>query len=428
MLTRDNIVAYHAKDSLTASTQKVGIELELFCVDSNTLQRVPFYSDGNLVSVRKIFEYLETYEGYTNLEKAKTFGLKKGESKITTEPGGQLEFSSAAHHRITDLLEEFGAFVATLQRLSRKLPVSWLDVAYFPVEKASSFSFFQSPRYEIIDRCWQQTGHLGRELMCNTASLQVSFDYSTVSDLEAKVNRSLLVQPILSFITANSKFRESIKTYYRSFRSITYKDTDSTRMGMPGLDDMWMRDKWTLDDYIVKVLKAPTYFNFGEGKYTESSHEPFEDKINEATFEDYFDHLTTIYTDIRVRNYFEVRYMDNPGIGLVPGTVILLHSLIYDDTVWDDFQKHIPYAFSDLPEITDLLNSVSKTSDLYWECKLLQPVRNLILQLQNYLEPALSKYLDSILNRVVNYNKHDLLPDLNNNEHIISHYLSSILY
>src|SRR5207237_1086256 len=114
---------------------KIGIELELFCINSNTLKNVPYQTGDGNISIQRLFEHLKTHEGYASLDSTKTFGVQKGESKIGLEPGSQFELSSTAYKTLDDLLQDFRAYIGMLQRLSHEFHINWLDVAYFPVGK-----------------------------------------------------------------------------------------------------------------------------------------------------------------------------------------------------------------------------------------------------------------------------------------------------
>lgn len=424
MLTRGTIKEYHAKTGVVRNTHKIGIELELFCIDNHTFKPLPYQTTDGHLSVQTLFDYLKTHEGYEEIGTSKTFELKKGGSKISLEPGAQIEFCSTPHHNLGELLQELWTYFDVLRKLSDKFNVSWLDVSYFPVGSPADVPLLPSARCEIIDRYWQHTGRLGRDLMRYTTSLHVSFDYDNLPDLARKVERALFLKPILLFMTASSRIRRGADTGLRSFRTRIYQDTDLPRTGTPGPESFWCSGQWSLDGYIEKVLRAPAIFAVGTGigTYRESSHEPFEAYLNDANFDDYLSHLATMYTDIRVRQYLEVRYLDNPGIRLLPGIVILLHTLLHDDAAWNDLKGRIPYVFHEVPNLVVLLNAVTEASDSYWECQLRQPVKDFLLTLQRHIEPALAEFLEDVLERVVDYKSRDILPDMRSDESIIAHF------
>jgi glutamate--cysteine ligase len=423
MLTRQTIEEYHAREGLPQADHKIGIELELFCIDTTTSKPLPYQNDEGKLSVQTLFTYLETHEGYEVVGTSKTFELKKGGTKVSLEPGAQIEFCSTPSASPEALLEELWAYFAVLKRLSQVFAVSWLDISYFPVGNADDIPLLPSPRCEIIDRYWQHTGKLGRDLMRYTTSLHVSFDYDDVSDLTSKVERLLFLKPILLFLTASSRIAHGRDTGVRSFRTTIYTDTDAARTGTPGSDALWQSGQWTLEGYIEKVLQAPSIFTVSApGTYRESEHEPFAHYLQGASFADYLSHLATIYTDIRVRQYIEVRYLDNPGIRLLPGMIILLYRLLYDDAAWRTFSPALPYAFHEIPAIVDLLNSVSAAADDYWETRLLEPVKVLLLSLQKRVQPELAEHLDSLLDRTIHYKRRDLLPDLSSDASILAYF------
>lgn len=403
MVTKDEIMRYHSKTDVAPEPQKTGIELELFCINRATLQRILYASSdiqNKPLSIQDLFTYLIEYQGYEASDATKTFGLKKGGTKITLEPGSQIEYCSAAYIDIKDLLTDFQSYTQTLRALKTAFPIEWLNTSYFPLGKAEDVPLIPHPRYEIMSQYFSQTGRLGRSMMCHTTSLQITFDYVNIADLEEKVTRALWLKPILLFISANSAIREGEDTRLRSFRTMTYRDADGPRMGTPALDTIWRQGRWTLESYVEKVLQAPMIFALGTTGYQAGTKEPFYTAMSQVTFEDYLLHHSTIWTDIRVRQYFEIRYLDNPGLSLVPGLALIMNDLFYNEDAWQEFSASIPYHFSEVPMLTDLLNFATPDSDHYWQTNLLQPVERYLYSLQERLDPALAPLLDPILEKV----------------------------
>lgn len=422
MLTRNAIEAYHARAGLPPATRNIGIELELFCLDTATGRMLPYQADDGRVSVQTLFDYLVAHEGYEVIGNTKTFELSKGRSKISLEPGAQIEFCSTPARTPETLLRELFGYFAVLKRLSQRFGVSWLDLSYFPVGSAIDVPLLPSARCAIIDRYWRQTGTFGLDLMRYTTSLHVSFDYDTTRDLAAKVERALLLKPILFFLTASSRIRQAADTGVRSFRVNIYKDTDAPRTGTPGPESLWQSGRWTLEGYVDKILQAPAIFAMATSAgYQEAAHAPFGASLEQATFSDYLSHLATIYTDVRIRQYLEVRYLDNPGLHLLPGMITLLNSLFYDDAAWEELRRCIPYAFHEVPAVVDLLNSVSQAADTYWESRLLPVVQQYLQALRARTEPGLAEYLDVVLERATGYKGRDTLPDLSSEASILAH-------
>lgn len=422
MLTRNAVEAYHARAGLPPAARKIGIELELFCLDPTTRRMLPYQADDGRVSVQTLFEYLVAHEGYEVVGNTKTFELRKGCSKISLEPGAQIEFCSTPARTPEALLKELSCYFAVLRRLSHRFGVSWLDLSYFPVGNAADVPLLPSARCAIIDRYWRQTGTRGLELMRYTTSLHVSFDYDTVQDLAERVERALLLKPILFFLAASSRIRQATDTGVRSFRVPIYKDTDAPRTGAPGPVSLWQDGRWTLEGYIDKVLQAPAIFAVATpAGYQEAAHAPFGTCLEQATFGDYLSHLATIYTDVRIRQYLEVRYLDNPGLRLLPGMIILLYSLFYDDAAWEELRRCIPYAFHEVPAVVEVLNSVSEAADTCWESRLLPVVQQYLQALRARIEPGLAEYLDVVLERATGYKGRDTLPDLSSEASILAH-------
>lgn len=422
MLTRNAVEAYHARTGLPPALPRIGIELELFCLDKTTLRMLPYQAGAGQLSVQTLFDYLTTFEGYEVVGQAKTFELQKGRSKISLEPGAQIEFCSTPAPTPAALLKELSGYFAVLKRLSQHFPLSWLDLSYFPVGRAADVPLLPSTRCATIDRYWRQTGTLGLDLMRYTTSLHVSFDYDSVADLTSRVERALLLKPVLFFLAASSRIRQARDSGLRSLRVPIYKDTDAARTGAPGPASLWQSGQWTLQGYIEKILQAPAIFAVATpGEYQEAAHAPFGSSLDQASFADYLSHLATIYTDVRIRQYLEVRYLDNPGLRLLPGMIILLYSLFYDDSAWEELRASLPYTLRDVPTLVDSLNEISPAADACWQSQLQTPVTRYLQALRERTEPGLAEYLNAILERASMPACRNALPDMSSEASILAH-------
>jgi len=394
MITREDIYQYHAKLDAPPRYRGAGIELELFAIDKKN-HILPYHNDSG-VSVEKILKYLTLKHGWKEIDPQKTFGIEKNGRKITIEPGGQIEFVSHVHERAEELMEDLGSFLGVIKDIQKNCGIEFLDIAHFPCGTADNIPTIEKDRYKLMEKYFATTGKLGREMMNATTSLQISFDYLSVEDLEEKVNRLLLVKPIIMFLASNSRISNGKDSGYRSYREIIWQDTDLSRCGTPGPDSIWNKGRWKLDDYIEKTISAPVMFDVAKKKYTYTSHEPFLNYMNETGLDGYIFHNNTIYTDIRVKQYAELRYMDNPGIALVPGLSLLLYSLVYEEEIWNKFKQCIPYQFSDVPKITNLLNEISENSISYWNTHIKNRISEFLSKIneaktERYIAPLLEK-------------------------------------
>lgn len=398
MLTKGEIIDYYVKSSLKNERLCSGFEFEIFCLNNN-LQRIFFTKQNHDIGFNSIFDYLTKMSGFSRLDSSKSVGVAKNNSKFTLEPGSQLEYSSAYYPDIISLVNEFFDLLKTYQELHTKFGICWLDSATFPIGTVNEVPLLQIPRYIVMDKHFQTSGSLGRVMMRNTTSLQMTFSYDSLEDLEDKVNKLIYLKPIFVLLSSNSKMHEGVSTQYRSFRQIIWSNTDSQRCTDLSIG-IGRDDRWTLDKYVEKVLDVPCIFDVVNKQYVSGSGELFRYYGNEADIDSYIFHNSTVFPDIRIKEYIEVRYMDNPSIILVPGILILLHALINRKDVWESFSSRMFYEFEDALALSQKLNVVNSVSSKIWKDKIQSKLTILLKSLQSELPVKDKILIDYLIGKV----------------------------
>ncbi len=381
MLTYQQILKYHTAGQ---DEKTCGFEYEVFCLDKNK-QRLFFYNGKEISGLRKIFDYLVYEKGFKTSPFGKTVGFEKDGVRFTLEPGSQLEYSACRSGNAQSLVKQFLNLLQTYRVLSEKFGINFSDVSLFPIGDVNSVPLLPVDRYQIMDTYFQGTGALGRIMMRDTTSLQLTFNFNSKNDLEEKVNRLLFLKPLLLALSSHSHVYNDKTQKYRSFREMVWRDTDPKRCGDPG-NDFWAKGRWAIEDYIEKVLDAPTIFDVLNREYKVLHGElPFRSFLNNANLDSYIFHNSTIFTDIRIKDYIEMRYLDNPSVLLVPGIILLLEGILSDDKIWKTLSS-LPYKFHEVPEITDKLNMLSQESRDFWNDEI-KPIFVNVLHLTKELYP-----------------------------------------
>lgn len=420
MITKEEIKAY-LLDVSAKGDNKIGIEIENFCVENATMHLIPLDSDIK-VNITDIFEDLVKNKGFIELDKSKTIGLRGNGYSITIEPGCQIEYSSAEFTDLKKLLNQFLSYIELIDYIENKFDVRFISVSYFPVGSPDDLELIPKERYKIMDNHFKKTDKLGRHMMRFTTSLQISIDYTSASDLEIKGNKALLVMPIMLFLSANSRFKQGKDTNLRSFRTHVWDHTDKSRTRFPGKDDMWNKDRWNLDDYLEKVLDASVIFDLNSSSYKKGDGKSFKEGMNHYDIESFILHNSSIFTDIRVKKYLEIRYMDNCGLKLIPSFSILFYFLMYDDEIWENFIKKLPYSFKDIPEIMKSMNEVGESSKRIWNDSIISVIRELIEEIDIKIDRDLKIYLEPLKEKIENPFELDSLPVEGNA--ILLHYIN----
>ena len=394
MLTKEEIINYHLSGS--QPNDSYGFEFEVFCINKQ-LDRL-FYIEDHTNTLFRAFNYLINNNGFKALSRSKTIGVKKHGSKFTLEPGSQLEYAAKVHLTPETMIIEFFDLLKIYRLLQNRCHLKITDFSLFPFQ-LQPFQLLNAARFQAMDAYFKQIGEFGRAMMQDTASLQLTFGYESRKDLEKKVYRLLFLKPILLLISSNSRINLGKDSGYHSYREVVWQNTDDGRCNDPG-GSFWDEDQWTIEHYIEKVLEANVIFDVVNKQYKEVPEKPFRNFLNASDIESYIFHNSTMYTDIRIKQYIEIRYLDNPGILLFPGVILLIHNIFYNDKIWQLLLEKLPYCFSEVPEITQRLNKIDRESTSLWNTSCKPVLIRVIDELKALYPPNYSLHFDPIIEKI----------------------------
>jgi len=194
-----------------------------------------------------------------------------------------------------------------------------------------------------------KVGNLGLDMMLRTCTIQVNLDYASEADMAAKFRVGLALQPLATALFASSPFTEGKPNGFRSFRSQIWSDTDPDRTGML---PFVFEDGFGYERYLDYALDVPMYFVYRDGRYIDVAGRSFRDflegRLPELPGErplksDFNDHLSTIFPEVRLKTFLEMRGADGGKWGRICALPALWVGLLYDDNArdaaWDEV-KH----------------------------------------------------------------------------------------
>jgi glutamate--cysteine ligase len=186
-----------------------------------------------------------------------------------------------------------------------------------------------------------QVGSLGQRMMKQTATVQANFDFGDESDAMRKFRVAMGLVPLISAMFANSSISEGRSNGFMTLRGHIWTDTDSARSGL--LRFAFSPDAG-IDDYVEYALDVPMYFILRNGEYVET-HRTFRQFLKHgwdgerATLEDWALHLTTLFPEVRLKRYLEVRSADSQPPEMMLALPALLKGILYErdslDAAWD---------------------------------------------------------------------------------------------
>ncbi|KAH0456122.1 hypothetical protein IEQ34_014029 [Dendrobium chrysotoxum] len=310
-LTKEDLVAYLASGCKKKEQWRIGTEHEKFGFEVKTLRPISYEQIATLLNgIAERFEWDKIMEG------DHVIGLKQGKQSISLEPGGQFELSGAPLETLHQTCAEVNSHLYQVKAVAEEMGIGFLGIGFQPKWALKDIPIMPKGRYEIMRNYMPKVGSLGLDMMFRTCTVQVNLDFSSESDMIRKFRAGLALQPIATAIFANSPFTEGKPNGFLSMRSHIWTDTDNNRAGMlPFVFD----DSFGFEAYVDYALDVPMYFVYRKKKYIDCSGMSFRDFLHGKlpaipgelpTLVDWENHLTTIFPEVRLKRYLEMRGAD----------------------------------------------------------------------------------------------------------------------
>ena len=161
-----------------------------------------------------------------------------------------------------------------------------------------------------------KVGKLGLDMMFRTCTVQTNLDFASEADMVKKLRVSLALQPVATALFANSPFTEGRPNGFLSFRSEIWRDTDNARSGMlPGRSSRaWALSAGSITRSTCRCISssATTDISTSPAIVPRSARRQARRLPGErATISDWANHLSTIFPEVRLKRYLEMRGADS---------------------------------------------------------------------------------------------------------------------
>jgi glutamate--cysteine ligase len=339
---RRQLIDYFAAGNKPRAAWRMGTEHEKFGFDKKTLNAVPY--DGP-AGVRMMLEGLTRFGWEPVIEGNNPIALMRDKASITLEPGGQFELSGAPLETLHETAAETAQHLDEDKEVADELGIGYNGLGFAPQWKREDVHWMPKGRYKIMRDYMPKKGKLGLDMMLRTCTVQTNLDFSSEADMVKKFRVSLALQPLATALFANSPFLEGKAAGYKSYRSHIWTDTDPDRCGML---PFVFEDGFGFERYVDYMLDVPMYFVYRDGKYVDVAGQSFRDfmkgrlpgRLGELpTINDWADHVTTAFPEVRLKRYLEMRGADSGPLPALNALPALWVGLLYDqgalDAAWD---------------------------------------------------------------------------------------------
>ncbi len=324
----------------------IGTEHEKFIFILKDKKRIPYKGK---ISIESLFTYLlsknwepgEAYDG--NL-----ISLNRDGASVTLEPGGQLELSGRIQKNIHQTCSEMHFHLEELKLYMKANNLCMIGLGFDPFSKIEDIEWIPKERYSIMRSYMPSVGRRGLDMMTRTSTVQANFDYSSESDLIKKFVVANRIQSFVMAMFSNSPFREMKHNGYLSNRILTWSDTDQNRCG---IKKAFVSQDFSLEEYVDFALEIPNYFLKINNSYQDTTKFTFNQIMKSQTtnpdinsydlsLKDWINHLSTIFTEVRIKSYLEVRGADAGKWEMICALPAFWTGIFYDDEnlnrIWEE--------------------------------------------------------------------------------------------
>jgi glutamate--cysteine ligase len=335
----DELIGYIAAGAKPVSEWRVGTEYEKVGVLEDTGVAAPFSGERGIETV--LARLAERFGWEPKRERGRIIALTGRAANITVEPGGQLELSGEQCDSIHCAHAELIQHINEIVTVGADLGIVFLGLGIQPVSPVDAIEWVPKRRYQIMGPYMAQVGTLGQRMMKQTATVQANFDFGDERDAMRKLRVAMGIVPLVSAMFANSSISEGRLNGFMTLRGHVWTDTDSARSGMLAFA---FSPSASIEDYVQYALDVPMYFIIRNGDYVET-HRTFRQFLTDgwqgerATLEDWALHLTTLFPEVRLKRYLEVRSADSQPPEMMLALPALLKGILYEsdslDGAWD---------------------------------------------------------------------------------------------
>ena len=330
----DLLALFHSGEK-TADRFGVGVEYERLPVSRVTGLAIPYAAASGSPSIEMFLERMVSERGWRDQrEHGRIIALEKNGTHVTLEPGAQVELSGKVHTGLDAVRDELAGFIHEADDLAASMEIAFLGVGYHPFTDFTDIGWVPKGRYAIMGPYLATRGHLSHGMMKATAGCQINLDFADEEDAMEKLRVAMGVSSVVTALCANSPMSRGQANGFLSKRSHIWLHTDPDRSG---LLPFALQPGARYADYVAYALDVPMMFVVRDGTWVDMTGRTFRGFLDGNTdgltplLSDWEMHLTTLFPEVRLKAYVEVRGSDSAPPDLILAQTALWMGLLYDE-------------------------------------------------------------------------------------------------
>ncbi len=334
----------------STSDRMMGLEFEMFAQDIKAERPLAYegYTSISTLYFHIAKKSAESADPYVPvIEEGHVVALNSKRATIALEPGGQVEIAAKPQKTLEKVNQIFHEVAKDVDDAARELGIALFAIGIHPLAKREDMATVKKSRYDIMRSYMGHLPGLGLDMMTRSCSIQVNLDFQDEADMVAKTRLAAQLMPFFSLLCSSAAFVEGKATSHALPRGHIWQETDKARTGIPKVIfapnfgyQAWA--EWALDVPMYFIRRGTTYINVAGSSFRDFMARGL--KGEQATVRDFVDHLSTIFTEVRLKPFLELRSPDSLPVPYVEALAALSWALFYGETAF----KNAVSFFNDL--------------------------------------------------------------------------------
>jgi len=351
----DTLVKYYQNSCSHDKDLAIGFEYERSGVYPDILKPVAYKGSWGRKGYLDILKRLNEELGWEIIwqENGDIKELRRSGTRITLESDGRLEMSSKPRTNLHDLAHEFMFYNREITEVSKIFGIAQIGIGLQPFHKSEEIPFYENGRGPEISGMYKNDKNIV-DCLKKANGLHINFDYLSEEDAVRKTQLMWRLSSIIAAMFAFSPINNGEDTGYLDYRLILINGYDSKRTA---LQKEFLRKDFSFKKWIDYCLDLPIMYIMREGKrvYPKKTFRKFiEEGYNglTPTIRDFNLHLKSVWSEVRLRKYIELRSIDSVPPFLIMSAPALIKGLLYGKDAIDAAEKLVgDFDYNELMEL-----------------------------------------------------------------------------
>ncbi len=335
-LTMDAAMAYFAAGEKSPEQFRVGAEIEMFLVHHESLALCTFAEIEPL-----LLDLVDRYGWQPELEAGRVIALRRKKEVIALEPGGQLEYATPPVENLAALQSGFDVVFDEWRTIAESRGLNGLSLGQHPTANIGKIPLIPKHRYQIMAPRLAEVGPMSHYMMRGNCAWQCALDYKSSADFREKFRTAYSVTSLIAALFASGAWENGVDSGFASNRLQAWTQTDPARCGL--IPEVFA-GAFDFESYYRYALSVPMLFIMRDAQWINVRGLTFADFMARgydghfATLEDWMLHLTTLFPDVRLKQYIEIRGADAGRVAWACALPAIFWGLFSESSLMDAAQ------------------------------------------------------------------------------------------